>query len=367
MDAGKLDAPVSQRGMTIVYVVLSIFVLLAALGLAVDLGHVQVVRGELQNAADAAALAGAKNLYLRPPTPGACTLSWDQGRDGATAFIAQNRSDGTALSDGNVERGYWNPAFDPATDPPLISETTLPANLPVGASTAIKVTVGRQEGKNGGPVPTFFMKDLTDDIKILSVPVSSKPAVAVSGYAGYLPPGSPLPLFPIAIHSCMTDQYFNRPTYPNPPTAISFTGSLPISYPDGGSGCVTGQWTSFLEDPGEGTSAVMSYLDGTKTSPALGLSDQIWTLNASMRNALFQQVKKSLPAGGRDVLLAIVAGDLLNAGRTPILGFATFHIDDADNKPAYVRGHFVDYQVAPPGTRPGGRVSNTVTMPVLVQ
>ena len=52
-----------QRGAVAVIVALTLVVLLAFGALAVDLGYLMMVKNELQNAADAGALAGARELY----------------------------------------------------------------------------------------------------------------------------------------------------------------------------------------------------------------------------------------------------------------------------------------------------------------
>jgi Flp pilus assembly protein TadG len=52
-----------QRGVTIVIVAIMIAVFIGFAALAVDISHLYVVRNELQNAADAGALAGARVLY----------------------------------------------------------------------------------------------------------------------------------------------------------------------------------------------------------------------------------------------------------------------------------------------------------------
>lgn len=53
-----------ERGSVLTYTVLSILFLFMAIGLGVDLSHLYSVKTELQNAADAAALAGASALLL---------------------------------------------------------------------------------------------------------------------------------------------------------------------------------------------------------------------------------------------------------------------------------------------------------------
>lgn len=57
----------NERGSVLVYTVVSVLVLFLAVGLGADLSHLYMVRNELQNAADAAALAGASALLLPQP------------------------------------------------------------------------------------------------------------------------------------------------------------------------------------------------------------------------------------------------------------------------------------------------------------
>lgn len=62
LDIANVSVKHSQRGAVAVIVALTIVVLLGMLGLVIDLGHLYVAKSELQNAADAAALSGAKQL-----------------------------------------------------------------------------------------------------------------------------------------------------------------------------------------------------------------------------------------------------------------------------------------------------------------
>lgn len=62
--AGNLRHRKNERGSVLVYTVLSVLFLFLAVGLSTDLSHLYLVRTELQNAADAAALAGASALLL---------------------------------------------------------------------------------------------------------------------------------------------------------------------------------------------------------------------------------------------------------------------------------------------------------------
>ncbi len=56
----------SERGNVLAYTVLSVLFLFFAVGLGVDLSHLYLAKAELQNAADAAALAGASALTVTP-------------------------------------------------------------------------------------------------------------------------------------------------------------------------------------------------------------------------------------------------------------------------------------------------------------
>jgi Flp pilus assembly protein TadG len=70
MDAfGKLTKILKDRkGIAAVYIALIMFVLVAFVGLAIDIGYMYVAKGQLQNASDAAALAGASSLPKEPAT-----------------------------------------------------------------------------------------------------------------------------------------------------------------------------------------------------------------------------------------------------------------------------------------------------------
>jgi len=56
----------NNRGATAIVVAISLIILIGFLAFAVDIGHLFVARNQLQNAADAAALAGASYLSPQP-------------------------------------------------------------------------------------------------------------------------------------------------------------------------------------------------------------------------------------------------------------------------------------------------------------
>ncbi len=99
-----------QQGSSLIVVACALFILLALASVALDMGHLYIVKNELQNAADAGALAGARSLYNEEGT--AVNEGANQiGYDAATA----NRSDKipvdvnwTSGNTGDVERGHWS-------------------------------------------------------------------------------------------------------------------------------------------------------------------------------------------------------------------------------------------------------------------
>jgi uncharacterized membrane protein len=101
----------NESGVVIVFVAILMVVFLSFAALAIDIGQLMVVRNELQNAADAAALAGAQNFYpsLTPKIP-----NWAAAETQATNAIQLNKSGGVTLVDGVVQSGYWNFSGSPS-------------------------------------------------------------------------------------------------------------------------------------------------------------------------------------------------------------------------------------------------------------
>ena len=65
--AANLSHRKNERGNVLAYTVISVLFLFLAVGLGADLSHLYMVRNELQNAADSAALAGASALLIPQP------------------------------------------------------------------------------------------------------------------------------------------------------------------------------------------------------------------------------------------------------------------------------------------------------------
>ncbi len=100
----------SQQGSVLVMAAAGILFILGMVGLAVDLGHLYVVRSELRRAADAGAMAGVRSLFPYPlssatlPLTPNCAAALDQGRSIALANLVE----GTLPMVANLQTGSWD-------------------------------------------------------------------------------------------------------------------------------------------------------------------------------------------------------------------------------------------------------------------
>lgn len=117
----------NRNGTVAVIIATSTVVFVGVAALAIDLGHLFVVRNELQNAADAGALAGARFLYEK----NGAAVSASANSVAYNAAIA-NRSEKVPVdvhwsggNDGDVQRGHWS--FATRTFTP--NDSLLPVSL----------------------------------------------------------------------------------------------------------------------------------------------------------------------------------------------------------------------------------------------
>jgi Flp pilus assembly protein TadG len=131
-----------QSGAMAVMAAILLIVLLAASALAVDYGYMAWVQSELEKAAEAGALAGARVLGS------VANPSWSTGQAAATAIVQQNKVEGKLLTDCQVDYGYWSKlthTLQPYTITPQKTDDP-----------AIQVTIQKASGQNGGPVRLLF-------------------------------------------------------------------------------------------------------------------------------------------------------------------------------------------------------------------
>lgn len=303
----------SQKGAVSVLVALTLPVLLGAGALAVDLAYLHVVRNELQNDADAAALAGARKLY----TQGASVLNWSAAATTASNAIALNRAANQALTDGQVQTGYWD------TTQAATGLQGLPMTPGANDAPAVQVSLGKSEGQNLGPVRTFFAQIWG---------VLAKP-VRVTAVAGVSSPGSIQPggLFPFAISKCMYDKFWNMSAQPAAPHVDPVTGLVP-AFKIGSlyqyDNCESGEWTS-LDTQASGANAIEQMIEeGNPISMSVG--DAAW-MQSGVKTSLYTDVKKCSAAGNRQCEFVVVPtlAQVVSGTSAPIVGFACLQLLDA--------------------------------------
>ena len=174
-----------QRGVTSVLVAIVLTVILGFLGLAMNIGHSRMVRGQLQNASDSAALAGAREL------------------DGTAAGVAKARTVAADYAGRHVTDADVTVGVDPAADVEVGHwNFTLPretAFTPLAGSTvaqlqqmnAVLVRAGRDSSR-GNPLTVW----MSGPLGLATMNVTSQ-AVAVGGG----PRNNDCPV-PIVLPSC---------------------------------------------------------------------------------------------------------------------------------------------------------------------
>ena len=98
----------ARRGVILPYVAISMVALLGFIALAIDLGMVMVAKTQTQNAADAAAFAGARTLT------GGANPNTTQATANGQAVAAANTVLGTSVPAANVTMTHGAYHYDPS-------------------------------------------------------------------------------------------------------------------------------------------------------------------------------------------------------------------------------------------------------------
>jgi Flp pilus assembly protein TadG len=307
-----------QKGAVTVLVALTLPVLLGVGALAVDLAYLYVVRNELQNDADAAAMAGARKLF----TTGASALDWSGAATTASSAISLNRAAGHGLADGQVLTGYWD------TTQTSKGLQSLPMTPGVNDAPAVQVTLGKTDGQNQGPVRTFFASIWG---------VYAKP-VRVTAVAGVHSPSSAALSFPLAIAQCMYQTHWDLSTQPPSPKIDPLTQKpfvFEIAREKSPDPCANGQWTA-LNFESKGASSIDDIIEHKPSlfdppPPMLSVGDQV-TMESGSKTSLYKAVEKCIGAASFPcnlVVLPIV--EKVDAGATAtIKGFACMKLLGAE-------------------------------------
>jgi hypothetical protein len=329
--------PDSQRGVIAIITALSLIMLLSFASLSIDLSYAYVVRNEIQNAADTAALNGARFLY--PFIGGASkTPNWPQAQAEALNAIRLNKAANSSLSTGNVTTGYWDITGN-------IHDVQATNNG--NSLAAVKVVINKNN--NGGPISTFFAKVF--GVNFIDV---SATAVAVIASPGRLENKN---LFPLAISKCMFDSFWDAQN--NAPKEINDSIVMKDKELKNISSNLTqymfrieaknspceqaGQWTSLTLNSNNVPDIrdLIDYSRGVKAPPtnyggnSLGVGDNIW-IEPGTKTTLFSSVDNcsdGMDGSGDSTcayVLAPIVADITKHAQNPIIGFACLNIIKAD-------------------------------------
>ena len=326
-----------QRGAVAIVVAIFLPILITIAALAIDISNLMVVKNELQNAADAAAQAGAQCLYRRTECGNLNNTvpDWSTAHTRATLAVPNNAVQGTALADSVVTSGYWNVTGTPNT------LQLLPHTPGANDAPAVQVTIAKESGKNAGSV-TLYLAGLmglrNTDLSATAISVVTSP-----GTEG---PGG---LFPFAITKCMYDAYWDSATsLPKNATTSTLNGvpqtiGQPWKFrlgtdvqtlPDGTT-CDGGQWTSFKLDTNNVPNIRTLISEGNPTTLAIG--DMTW-IQPGVQATIYSSANDCSAAGTKacEYSTAPVTLKASVKGEEPILAFGCLHILLASQSKKYI-------------------------------
>jgi len=307
----QLGAPLSnQKGVVAVTVALVMVVMLAMTALALDVGHALVARNQLQNAGDAAALAGARALGVIYEGMGGGSLTGYTLTAGQVANIvsvasaagADNQAAGVTVTvnAGDIAIGNWTSATRTFTP-----TTVLPR--------AVRV-ITRRDGAANGPISTF----LANVIGVTSVNVTAV-ATAQLNPVSVMGPGD------IDAPFGISEFFFNSGFGCG--STIQFAPNVP------GNAQTCAGWQAF--DQGFNANNLRGIIDGmtngTYTAPAEQVGGSLNFGNGNIGSAWADLVTlwqtKVAQNGEWDAHVPVYAGsDCSPSGAQTIVGFTTVKI-----------------------------------------
>lgn len=322
----------SQDGAAISLIVSVTIALVMITSLVVDIGKAMVVRKQLQNAADAAALAGAaKFIDIN-------TFSDTGVTDAARAVLRQNQFLNTYLQDATFTIVRWN--LD-------MSRVFMPGDNPYArVMPALKVTVTLANNQNYGPLPMSFAGIVgVNQMNVVATATAMKsPSIAAIGS-----------LLPIAINSCLYsllwDEAHQKPFSTAP---VMIYSALVTSQPNVTNDmvkCTSGQWTS-LNVVNNSANAVAQLL-ATGNTTTYYSSDDVY-IQPGDKTSVYNDIQAAT-AGGQVIAgyLPVTEGDLTVKGFLNTTKFVPFAImaGQMKNVPggvpySYVSGRMLTLQEA---------------------
>jgi Flp pilus assembly protein TadG len=353
-----------QQGVVAIQVALFLVVLLGFAALAIDVGRALVVRNELQNAADAAALAGVSQLTGIVAAPGTVIPSgtWNSADTAAQSTagtaVTGNSANGVPLVTAQqVQVGYWNVTGTPAG---LQSTTITPGqyDFPAVQVTVSLSTDGKGKPVNGGPLSLL----LAPVLGITSMPISATATAAVATPGSTASPNN---LFPLAISQCLYSQFWNST---NSTPVLSPTSGVNSTYSDypqtagqpyvfqiksvyhtsSNSSCQGGEWTP-LSAPKDNSdknnqNIIQAITNGTASgAPSASVGQQMWIENGTKSNLFgLTDACSDLDGNGACAYVMVpVVTDVSPGSDQTVQAFACLHIlkapGNGNNADVYVQ------------------------------
>ncbi len=316
----KFSFIASDSGAVAALSALMLTVFLGFTALVFDIGRLALVKGELQRAADAGALAGARAFVPYTTIGGVMddtasasnNINKTKAAAVARTTVLANKVAGSDLTDCLVEANFWNLTTKTwSVNTNSLTEQDLPA---------VRVSITKAEGQNSGPVRFAFGSIIGKESSDLTVTAMA----VLPGAPGSVAPGGAFP-FAVPKEAVMQDNkvlpnLWNN-NYTNP-----------------------GHFTSFKTV--SNAASYLSELMKTASKESLAIGDNIWISQGNM-TSLFGP--NDLGAFiGKTVLIPVV--DKVDAGDwSKIVGFIAFSITKIKKQgnDIYIEGRFIKNHVAP--------------------
>jgi len=307
-----------QRGGAAILFVLCLPVLLGFAALAIDLTRINLTRVELQNAADAASLAGVHSISDTQPPPGLSDkpYNWSAAAASALDVARRNFANAALIHDALIETGYWN-----IQNPSLgLRAPGTPGVPAAGDVPAVRVTVAISSSQNNGPIAP-----------VLGIAERNVQASAVA----VLPaPSEGTGMFPMVIASSMFDHYWDSTTRRpklDPATGKPYVIDVGNSYFGG----VSGSWATFSTKVSDTPTMLKLIEQGNSTALSIGMNTWIPT---GVHTSLYDDVPSN-----KDVAILVVNSVETGTYQT-VTAIAGFHITGTVkiSGKRYIRGNFID-------------------------
>jgi len=326
LDSYAIKKVHEQHGVVSLIMAISMTMLLGSAALAIDLGHAWVVKQELQNVADAAALAGAGQLGqiyqgLSSEDQGNYFLTWADWHivvDQINSLSLTSYAGGILLAfrDEDIEVGVW--------DATTKTFTVVPPDTPGSPSpTAVRVQVRRDEEANT-PLATY----LGGIVGVEEIDISSSATAALTSVSTAAPGAIEAPM---AISEAWLE--------------TGNCGGTIKFYPTGDiDGCAG--WHTFT-DPNSSAANLKNIIqgltDGSYTSPEANTGQTLFEFNGGTLASIFNDFEALYDAkkdadGNWSLLVPVYSGtDCSNpSGPIMIVGFVTATITSVQGAPAKI-------------------------------